>query len=252
MLRLSCFFLLLFSLSGCLVVPQPTETILPSPSPLPTHTEIPTSTVVWFPPTVTYTPFPTSTFAPPTPEQRLGLGDIIFEDDFTDATIWALSRTQNTSAALGKGVLTLAIQETKAYVSSTRNQPVLGNFYAEVTITPSLCRGQDEYGLLIRQASSGDFYRFSLSCEGEVRLDRVLAGQASTPYPWEPGGSFGVARLGVWAVGKEMRFFVNDLYQFTYTDPSISSGLIGVFARSTGNNAVTVNFSNLVVREVNP
>jgi hypothetical protein len=47
-----------------------------------------------------------------------------------------------------------------------------------------------------------------------------------------------------------MRFFVNDEYQFTINDPMLPSGSVGVFARSRGENAVTVNFSELVIREI--
>ncbi|MFZ6031574.1 MAG: hypothetical protein ACOYYS_28015 [Chloroflexota bacterium] len=258
MLRLSCFYLLLISifasmlggLSACVMAPVPTEILPPSLTAIPTGTETATPTVIWFPSTPTHTLQPTYTPGPPTPDLRAGIGALIFADDFRDPFLWALSRTTNTSAAFGKGVLTLAIQDARAYVSSTRNQPILDNFYAEIAVDPSLCRGQDEYGLIVRQASPGDFYRFSMSCEGEVRLDRVLHGQASTPYPWQPGGSPGTARLGVWAVGKEMRFFANGAHQFTLNDPSISSGLLGVFARSTGKNALTVNFSDLAVWEI--
>jgi hypothetical protein len=58
--------------------------------------------------------------------------------------------------------------------------------------------------------------------------------------------------LAVWAVGKEMRFFVNDYYIFSVSDPAQAKGNLGVFARSAGEMAVTVSFSDLEVREVNP
>jgi hypothetical protein len=49
-----------------------------------------------------------------------------------------------------------------------------------------------------------------------------------------------------------MRFFINDQYQFTVNDPLLPSGNIGVFARSIGETAVTVNFSDLIVRQIEP
>jgi hypothetical protein len=252
--RLACLLTILFSVAACLPAPQPTLTPLP---PIPSETATQTPTVVWFPPTATIPPFPTQTLAPPTPEQRPNVGEVIFRDDFSSPELWNLARGQTASAALGKNELTLAIQEGRTYIASARSQPVLGDFYVEITASPTLCHGLDEYGLLVRYASGGDFYRFSLSCDGQVRLDRVLGGQASTPHPWElglmvPVGAPSSSRLGVWVVGKELRCFVNDHYQFTVTDPSISSGLIGVFARSTGEGALTVSFSDLVVREVKP
>jgi hypothetical protein len=47
-----------------------------------------------------------------------------------------------------------------------------------------------------------------------------------------------------------MLFYINEQYQFSVTDPALQVGNIGIFARSLGENAVTVNFSDLVVRQV--
>jgi hypothetical protein len=58
--------------------------------------------------------------------------------------------------------------------------------------------------------------------------------------------------LGIAAIGSEMSFFVNGQYQFSIHDPVLTSGGVGVFARSTEKKAVTVNFSKLVIYEVNP
>ena len=57
-------------------------------------------------------------------------------------------------------------------------------------------------------------------------------------------------RLGVWMVGSEMRIFVDDVFQFLVRDPLISGKQVGVFLRSTGANAATVNFSNLVIYQI--
>ena len=67
------------------------------------------------------------------------------------------------------------------------------------------------------------------------------------PVTPDIGGSI---RLGVWAYGRELRFFVNDVYQFSVSDPAFPRGLIGLYAHSAGSTALTVNFSNLVVREI--
>jgi len=251
---LSSWILLACFLAACLpVTPQP-----PTPTaPTPTTSATPTPTIVWFPPTATFTPFPTPTPLPPTPDQRPSLGAILFSDDFSEPALWALASNENGRAAFGKGELTIAIQDQKAYVYSLRKGPDLGNFYAEITASPSLCQGADEYGLLLRLASAASFYRFSCSCDGRVRLDRLNEGQASSPQPWletgvVPIGAPSTSRLGVWASGAEMRFFVNDQVLFTVQDPLIPSGLLGVFARSTGGHALTVNFTDLTVYQINP
>jgi len=230
----------------------PTETPTSAP---PTGT--PTPTTVWFPPTATFTPFPTSTALPPTPEQRPGIGALLLQDDFSSGQSWALSEKEGASARMGKDELSIAISMKRIYHFSLRLEPQLGNFYAEITANPSLCRGLDEYGLLIRAQSANDYYRFSLSCDGQVRLDRILHGQASSPQPWllsgdVPPGGPSSSRLGVWAVGAEMRFFVNGNFQFAVNDGQIPSGALGVFARSASDEALSVNFADLSVWEVNP
>jgi hypothetical protein len=188
---------------------------------------------------------------------RPGIGALLFSDDFSDPAAWTQSRTAEGSVAVTINELTIAIAEDneRAYLSSVRTQPVFGNFYMEITASPSLCRDKDEYGLLLRVSPDLDYYRYSLACDGNLRLDRVVDGQASSPQPWllsgsVPPGAPSTVRLGVWAYGEEMRFFVNDEYQFSVRDPLLTSGGFGAFARSAGDMAVTVNFSALNVYEL--
>jgi hypothetical protein len=149
--------------------------------------------------------------------------------------------------------LTLAVQPG-VYFISLRHNLVLDDFYAEITARTSLCRSANDYGLLIRAVPVA-YYRYALSCDGNMRLERVSVSERHplylrTPSADAPSGAPAEVRLGVWAVGPEMRFFLNGRWQFTYNDPNLSSGTLGVFARSAGDTAVTVSFSDLVVRSV--
>jgi hypothetical protein len=186
---------------------------------------------------------------------RPGIGQLLLEDNFDDESLWQLSSLQEGSALLGLNEITIAISKKRVYVSSLRAAPQLANFYAEISINPIFCRGLDEYGLLFRAASVQDFYRFGISCDGQVRLDRIFRGGASSPQPWlmsgaVPIGSPSFSRLGVWAVGPEMRFFFNEEFLFAVQDGTIPAGGIGVFARSASDEPLTVNFSELSIWEV--
>lgn len=255
MMKLIPLLLLLVTSTACtalsLETPVPTDTrVPPTQTPEPT----PTPTVVWFPPTPTFTPFPTPVITP-TADLLTDLGDVLFTDDFSTAEKWSLQSNAEGSVALSKGELTVAIQGSKTFIYSIREEPVLDDFYIEITASPNLCKGADEYGMLLRVSEAEDYYRFSLSCDSQVRLDRVIGFTASSPQPWVlsgdvPPGAPSMSRLGAWLSGNEMRFFVNGQYQFTVTDPLLSRGRIGVFARSTGANAVTINFSNMVIRSI--
>jgi hypothetical protein len=250
-LALGAGLLLAAGMAACLPV-----TAEPLPSETPTQvvlTDTPTPTIVWFPPTPTYTVFPTPIITPTMVASSLA-GELILQDDFTDPTQWILGQTASTSVALGVDELTLALDHPGAYLYTLRQGSDLADFYLEISASPSLCRGPDEYGLLLRVSPDMDFYRFSLTCDGQLRLDKYYQGRASSPQPLMysgavPPGAPSSSRLGVWASGKEMRFYVNGEYQFTVNDPSLKSGGLGVFIRSNGENAETVSFSDLQVYE---
>lgn len=241
----------LVGLGACLPVATPLPP-LPTDTPLPS-TSTPTPTIVWFPPTATFTPFPTVVMTP-TVDVLPQVGEILFSDDFSDPNGWTLGKSPAGTVALGKSELTLAISQPGGYLYSLRRKTDLRDFYVEITASPSLCRGGDEYGLLLRISEALEFYRFSLTCDGQVRLDKYFNDRASSPHPLSmsgsvPPGAPSTSRIAVAVIGKEMNFFVNGDFQFSVSDPSLTNGALGVFARSNGDTVVTVNFSALEVRQ---
>lgn len=238
-------------LSAC-AAPQPLPTAAP-PAP-PTLIPTQTGTIVWFPPTRTPTPMPTVVIVP-TADQRTGIGAEMLADDFSDPEKWSRGETAVGRISVGSGELTLANPGERGLLLSLRNSTNLTDFYLEVTSNVSLCRGDDSYGLLVRSASAQDFYRFVITCAGQVRLERVVNSQATLLQDWlysgqVPPGSPLVLRLGVWAVGGEMRFFINDYYQFSASDPVLRNGGVGVFSRAGGGNPLTVTFSDMMVYSI--
>lgn len=211
-----------------------------------------TPTPIWFPATDTPTPQPFST-QPPTPERLVGIGAIITTDDFSDASTWDTATSDQGSAIISRDRLTLAAQPG-VYLLSLQRELVLGNFYAEITAHPNLCRDGDEYGLLVR-ANAATYYRFALTCNGSVHAERISVSERHDLHDSVlsgdvPSGAPGEVRIGVWAAGPELRLFLNGRYQFGITDLNLSSGTLGVFARAAGDTPVTITFSDLVVRSV--
>lgn len=241
--------MLLSLLTGCVdaeVEPLPTYT--PAPT-LP-----PTATIDWFPATATPTRLPTLPVNP-TPDQRPAIGEVKLADDFLQSDTWQTIENNQGTVAFGKGDLTIAISKPRGYLSSINKQAMLTDFYLELTMSPSLCKGDDAYGLFFRAAGSFDNYRLVINCSGKVRLERMVSGKPVPLHDWEasgqvPPGSPLEIRVGVWAVRNEFRIFINDFYQFAVRDPVYKAGGIGVFARSGGDNALTVSFSDLVVRGI--
>ncbi len=244
----------LLLLSACLPEPAtplpPTATLSATPSVMPS----PTITVMWFPATITPTPLPTRE-PEPVEDMHPALGAVILSDDFSGSDLWQTTRTAVGSMAYGQNDLTLAVSEPRGTLMSLRSQPQLSNFYLEVDADPSLCRGEDMYGLLLRAELGQDFYRLLVNCDGELRVERVKDGRVLPLQDWTASGQVFAGfmmkiRLGVWVAGNDLRVFVNDVYQFTVHDTVFPQGSLGVFARSAGETPLTVSFSNLSVREV--
>ncbi len=140
-------------------------------------------------------------------------------------------------------------------VASLRRDINLGNFYAEITARIGLCRAEDSYGIIIRDIGNS-FYRFVLSCDRMIHVERVKSSTRLIIFnPVTSGdvppGAPGEVQIGIWAVGSEMRLFLNGRYQFSVSEKTFPSGAFGVFAQSKGDTPVTVTFSDLKVYDVN-
>ncbi len=230
-------------------------------SPLETATAapeiLPTETIVWFPPTATHTPFPT--FQPSaTPEPFPGLGNSLYTDDFSDPADWTNARTEsqgsNNVLVIGNR-LTLSVNAAPVTLTSIRTGLVLTDFYAETNVNLNRCEGRDTYGLYFRAATEAYTYRFTLTCDGQMRVERVRGGETYPLSNWDtsgdlPRGAPGQVKLGVWAAGTEMRFFLNDRCQFTVIDQVFRSGSIGYFASVRSEVGLNVSFSDLRVNAV--
>ena len=257
-------FLLLIAallLTACgalsLANPQDTQAVAAAVSPPALETGSPTATIVWFPATATWTPFPTIVPSPsilPFP----GLGSVIYQDDFSDLKNWSFSHLQGNggnSIILDRNRLTLALNAPPAALFSLNTGKPLSNFYAEVTVSVNRCFGQDTYGLLFRAASGAYTYRYLLNCSGQARMEQIRGGsnlplQAWVPSGDAPPGAPGLVKMEVWASGAEMRFFLNGRYQFSVIDPVFKAGSLGVYANAVSPDGMNISFSDLTVSSV--
>jgi hypothetical protein len=228
---------------------MPTSTLLP----LGTDTLSPTT--MWFPPTNTPTFFPTQPPAP-TQDSHPGIGNLLFSDFFDQPELWNTSNSELVSATVTRNRLILSLSEPGPLsIVSLRSQPQVGDFYAESLVDISLCSSKDQYGMVFRATSVGNYYRFTVNCSGQVRLERVRAGEIYPLLDWLSSGDAPIGaptqvKISVWAVGREMRVFLNDHYQFSQFDPVFSSGTIGFFIYASGKAPVTISFSELSVYSV--
>ena len=220
-------------------------------------TSLPSATIIWFPATVTATPFSTQ-MASPSVEAQPGRGAQSLSDDFSDPQAWQAAKTEGdggNNIIVNRNRLTAAINVSPAYVFSLRNSPVADNFYAEVAVSVNRCSPGDSYGMLFRAAGNADSYRYVLGCNGQVRVERMQANKVIPIQNWLPSGDAplaapGEVRLGIWAAGVEMRFFLNGHYQFNVIDPVFHNGMFGLFANSVNPEGMNISFSNLSIDDV--
>lgn len=247
-MALTAVVLLLFN--GCSgILEQPvyvtsTPTVTPSPS----------ATIIWFPATSTSTLVPTRQ-PEPTENFHPAVAEVLIRDNFSQTDLWSTKAEPGGKIVYGNQELTLAVQEPKTYIASIFSSQNLKNASVEITSNVTLCKTQDSYGLLARATNAMNGYRFLVNCQGQTKLEILKNGNPSTLVEWMqsgqvlPGSPFQL-RLRVWMVENELRFFLNDIFQFSSRDPGYPEGKIGVFARQSADTALTVSFSNLVIRSI--
>lgn len=242
--------LLTIFLTACSsLFPEPLGTATPRP---PTATPLLSPTPVWFPPTETPTPRPPA-LPTGTPDWRPGLGSEIKVDNFSDKESWDTFESDDGIATLADHSLILSAAP-EVHLFSLNRDLTLTDFHVEVTARINICRGADEYGLLVR-AIPRAYYRFVITCDGQVRAERVAGNERlilQQPYHTNNvRGAPAEVRMAVWVFKNELRFFLNDIYQFSVTDNNLPSGSIGFFVRSAGSTPVTVAFTDLVIQKLN-
>jgi hypothetical protein len=183
------------------------------------------------------------------------LGEVIFRDAFQDPDGWTVPQTEQGKINIGNGEANIIINAPGSFLVGTREKPDLTDFYAEITVSPILCTDQDEYGFLFRVSGRERYYRLAMSCDGEVRLDRINPGSGQILYPWTrsasvPVGAPSVSTIAILAQRDQLHLFVNGNLQTSVSDQQLKVGSFGIFAKSAGDSAVTISFSDLVVREV--
>lgn len=222
-----------------------------------TPTPEPSETPVWFPATATRTPPPPRATSTATPDLRPVSNDVIWQDLFLFDDNWDVISLSDRGAQVGGQALTLALKNYRGSLYSYTRAILPNNYYLTLTVEPSLCRGQDQYGVVFRSQTPQEFYRVTFLCDGTLRLELVrgnsvvrLAEVMNSPQLF--AGPTATINLALWVHDDGVKVYLNDVMQIDYYRLQWFAGGLGVFARSTGEYSLTVSFSNLVVRESAP
>lgn len=233
------------------------STWLKPPPPSPTNTSPPPSATVAFPtliPTPTLTPAPSAT---PTPDLSAGLGMVIFEDPFDINLGWEVGESSQGGSSLVDGRLTLSVRPPGTFRYVLAPTPPVSDFYLEVSLRAEVCSPRDEYGLMFRIGPDISHYRFTITCDGGVRVSRIQGDTLRTLVPLTMTsdvitGAPADNHLAIWASGSTFRFFINGLQAFTARDSGLTSGQVGFIVRARSRSQVTVTFDNLRIRALVP
>jgi hypothetical protein len=248
-LQTSLYVFFIISISGCAI-----ETSTKTFTPVPAHTEVfPSATFAYptIPPTASRVPQPSPT---PTPDILSGVGDVLFEDDFSKDLGWDLSEKPLGAISLSNNRLVIAIRQSQSFLFSLAPDLMLSDFFLEVEVRGEICQPGDEFGVLFRVNESLEHYRYSLNCGGESRMTRVLSGESRSlvplsTFPFIRSGPMSTNRLNIKAIGDTFQFWINGFEVFSSRDLSLKEGAIGLFVRSGQGNQATISFDNFLIRE---
>jgi hypothetical protein len=256
------FFIRGFTLSGLLVATVIltacrgiTSGPIESPIP-PTSTLTPTATFV-FP---TIQPTETATSAPlpsATPDLLAELGSPLFIDPFSEDLGWPLIENNSGATSRLDGQLLISLREPQRSQLVISPAPAAGNYYLETKLRAQLCNSGDEFGLVFRVNSFDEHYRFLISCNGEVRMSRVLSSGSISLIPAVTSealvpGPLIENTLGVLANGDFFRFWVNGVEVFSVKDTALESGSVGLIVKTGSAGQLTVSSDDFFLREINP
>lgn len=224
-------------LGGCAPASGPTPAPSPPPSPQPTSPVL-IPTVI---PTPSVTPAATATSSA---DLRSGVGELVFDARFATGEGWIVGSDTGGGASLSNGSLVLAVSLPEASRFVLAPTPPQADFLVEAGLRASLCSAADEIGLLFRVNPRGDYYRFTLDCQGKVRVTRVVGTSAvllagPTDAPGAIPGSPAENRLAVLGRGDTFSLLVNDEPVLQVHDPLLTSGQFGFFVRSASQGQTT-------------
>ncbi|MFP3854888.1 MAG: hypothetical protein ACLFWD_11410 [Anaerolineales bacterium] len=239
-------------IAGCIAeTPAPTATATnPPPSPTPTFefpTLAPTATEGRDAPT------------PDAPEPLAGAGDVLYQSEFDTAGDWPLGRDSLGAVSLSNGGLSVVMPRPGLQRLVESPAPSANNFILDVEFRAEICQGEDEFGVAFWLTPEGNHMRFTITCQGGVRLRRVLGGerQAWVPFmervPAVLPGAPAENRLTVRAQGNRFQLYVNGFHILSGTETALPPGGSGLAVASSANQGqTTVIFDSFILYHLDP
>jgi hypothetical protein len=239
-------------LVGCSVEPissGATSTSLPTSSaPLPLANLLPTLATTPILATMPVSNTPTAHIFLPAEADIL-----MFHDDFSsNQSGWTLDSGAQGVSTFADGQLVMTVRTPYASLESRLPASVPNDFYAEMTMRAVLCGvDNDAFGMAFRSQADEE-YRVVLTCGGKMRFERQTGNTMTGANQWTSAaallpGAPAENRIGIFARGMDFQFYVNGTVGFSFHDPVLQNGKLGVFIRTEKGQLFTVSFDDLSV-----
>lgn len=227
----------------------------PLSDPLPTAVPPTATSRVAFPtlvPTVTNTPRPTQA---PAINPDFTAGELIYEDQFTSNLGWDVGEFENSGATIMGGRLVIAVRQPNELHLAPSPAGALDDYYMEVSSFANACNEGDQLGIVFRLQPGGQYYRFTISCEGRAAVAYQHGKTSTSIIPRTRSaeiirGVDALNRLSVLARGGQYRLFVNGVELFVFQDARLSAGGVGLFVQSGRTGQTTISFRSLRIYAV--
>jgi len=112
--------------------------------------------------------------------------------------------------------------------------PAIQDFYLEMEVkTGPVCGGFDSYGMVVRAPDYDTGYIFGVTCNGSYRLYQWDHGYFKSIQPYTSTkylkvGAYKTNRLGIMAVGDNLRLYINGYFIAEYTNDWFDRGQFGL------------------------
>lgn len=162
---------------------------------------------------------------------------------------------------LNDGVLLMRALEPAGDQWRMINRPAIQDFYIEgIFITGEQCIGKDSYGFILRSPDSNQDlvesgYVFGFSCDGYYRFYRMDNGtyagiQNWTYLPNLNAGNNQQNKVGILAVGSNLKIFINGVMVAEFIDDTYSGGIFGLMIRAGDSQEFKVDLDQIATWSV--
>lgn len=181
-------------------------------------------------------------------------GTLLLADDFADENSgWDVFDEDDTTAGYVAGEYQIGVYRDSYMAWANPQDLELDNFAIEVDARTVDGPLDNNFGVLVRYQDGGsDFYWFQISADGYYAVDKMAADEWAGLVDWVESdainqGFDATNRIRVECDRDQFRFYVNGAFLTSLSEPSFSSGNVGLAVGTFDEPGAVVRFDNLAV-----